>query len=382
MLFRLAPKQFCLLSVLSHNYQTMNSFDHFFTEGLLRSRNRIASEGSKTVRLDKNELPFDVADDVKKMVLEYVFKQQWNRYPAANPVEVETLIAASLGLSSDNIVVAPGAANIIVSLLSYFSLAGKSITIVQPSYALFDYYCKTYGIDYQPWFLNRDLEYDLSTFPSQLSQSVVFIASPNNPVGNVIGSSDLEWLLQHHQQTIFVVDEVYCDFSGTDFKRLIFRYDNIVLLRSLSKTMSSAGIRIGYLICRPEVAEQIRKLILSFSLNYLSIAFVKVVLSNDKLMTEMKDRVKAIVDERDRLYLRLIDLAPTRFFVKWSLGNFLLVRFASEADHYLLLDLLHHHGVSVLDVSNLCLLEHSLRIGVGNAHENDLLVKVFENAFG
>ena len=132
MLFRLAPKQFCLLSVLSHNYQTMNSFDHFFTEGLLRSRNRIASEGSKTVRLDKNELPFDVADDVKKMVLEYVFKQQWNRYPAANPVEVETLIAASLGLSSDNIVVAPGAANIIVSLLSIFHWPVNPLPLFNP----------------------------------------------------------------------------------------------------------------------------------------------------------------------------------------------------------------------------------------------------------
>lgn len=366
----------------SLNYHAMNSFDHFFTEGLLRSRGRIASEGSRAVRLDKNELPFDVADDVKKMVLDQVFKQSWNRYPSANPVEVESLIAASLGLSSDNIVVAPGAANIIVSLLSYFSLAGKCITIVQPSYTLFDYYCKTYGIDYQPWFLNKDLEYDLSTFPTQIPQSVVFIASPNNPVGNVIASADLEWLLQHHQQTIFVVDEVYCEFSGMDFKRLIFRYDNIVLIRSFSKTMSAAGIRIGYLICRPEVAEQIRKLILSFSLNFLSIAFVKVVLSNDKLMASMKDHVKTIVDERDRLYLRLVDLAPTRFIVKWSSGNFLLVRFASEADHYLLIDLMSHHGISVLDVSNLCLLEHSLRIGVGSVPENDLLVKVFENAFG
>ena len=124
----------------------------FFSDILQKSPSRITpTKTSSSLLLDKNEQSDDVDFSIKEKVLNSLLNANWNRYPSADCSDIEALVADYCDLDPEHIVLGPGSASIITTLLNYFALNGKRIVIAQPSYTLFDYHCKTYNIPYEPW---------------------------------------------------------------------------------------------------------------------------------------------------------------------------------------------------------------------------------------
>src|SRR5205807_8611492 len=98
---------------------------------------------------------------------------------------------------------------------------------------------------------------------------VTIICSPNNPSGCVIDKIDLESLLEAARGLI-VIDEAYHEFSGETVVPLLRRYPNLIVLRTFSKAMAMAGLRVGYLLAAPELAREIAKAMLPYNLNVVS----------------------------------------------------------------------------------------------------------------
>jgi len=356
--------------------------DHFFNHDLQSAPIRISTtKASAKFLLDKNEQSDDIDPDIKKQIIESLMNANWNRYPSSDYKDIEMKVAEYCNLQTENIVLSSGSASIITTLLDYFALNQKNIFINQPTYSLFEYHCKTYNIPFTPWTLTKDFEFDFENFPKLDEHSVLFITSPNNPVGNSISKQKMECLLRSYSNSMFVLDAVYAEFSDEDLTQLVLQYENLIVLRSFSKAFPIAGLRLGYLCAAPKLAAIVKKLVLQFSINHFSLIFAREMLFNPTFMDNAKQRVKDIIHERDSMYFGLLRKYNSGILkVYKSEGNFLLIRLGNRLSFDKMMEDLKQNGIKFLDTSNFPLLKNTFRVSVGNPKENRTFMQLLESS--
>ncbi len=360
----------------------MKTRSSFFSNDLTQQQTRlVSSRETYAYRLDKNEQSVDTPFVVKQKVLQHAMDMEWNRYPDLDYSDIEKNIAINIGVSEHQVLLGSGSASFITTLLNFFGMQRKQIVITQPSYSLFDYHCKTYGIAYTPWMLNPHLEYDHTLLPALEEGSVLFIVSPNNPVGNTIPGAMLKKILQDNPHTLVILDAVYAEFGNDDFGDMVQQYDNLIILRSFSKEMPVAGLRLGYLCSNESMINTIRKLMLPFTLNPLSLSFARYVLFDAEYRTVAAMQREQIVTERNRVSGILEEIVPMHSGrVYDSAGNFLLVRIYNHAFFTKVMDNFKAAGVKVLDTSAQPLLKNTFRVSIGSREANNVVVQCIASA--
>ncbi len=355
---------------------------NFFSETLQKKGGRISQPAQPAkILLDKNEQADDVDASIKMKMIESLLNTNWNRYPSADYSSIEAKIAAYCNLNADNILLGSGSASIITVLLNYFALQNKKITIVQPTYSLFDYHCKTYNIHYTPWYLNKDLEFDYDNMPVLDQDSVMIITSPNNPVGNTVDLQKLVDILELYPDSCIILDNVYAEFCTIDYTQLINKYENLIVLRSFSKAFPVAGLRLGYLCGSAATVSVIRKLVLQFSITPFSLIFANELLFDREFMENSRQRVKAIIYEREKLKSNITNqFGDDIVRVYPSDGNFLLIRIYDDTAFQNLMEDIAEEGIRVLNTAAFTLLENTFRISVGSPDENAAFLQVLKNS--
>lgn len=360
---------------------TIDLMEGFFGKALVASGTRIAPKAKKSkIRLNRNEAALDIDEDIKRTISNEVANIEWKNYPPPYYSQIEDLIGLYSGVRGEQVVPAAGSASLITTLLNYSAINSRQIVIARPSFSLYEYHCNSYGIPFETWWLNKDLEYEIQNIPELKPYSIVMFASPNNPVGNLIKKDEIKFLLNNYPQTFFIVDEVYHEFSGYNLTPLIQEFPNLILLRSFSKSFSAAGLRVGYLIAQENIAEQIRKLILPFSLNYLSMVFVNKVLTDKNVIRNNRKNIEFVISEKERIESELVkmDKYSDRYFIKKTYGNFILLIFNSKVFFSKTIELLDSAGIEILDLSKVPLLNYALRMTIGKTEENNKVLDVFK----
>ena len=328
-----------------------------------------------------NEQSADLSPEMKYDVLHQLIQTPWNRYPAATFSQLEQQVADYCGLQAEQIALGPGSAAIIANMLNYFAIQRMDITIVQPTYSLFDHHCRCYGIPYTPWHLNAALEFDYDKLPALGRNSVLIITSPNNPVGNTICEERLSALLEQFPETLVILDNVYFEFSDTDFAPLLAKFNNLLILSSFSTALPVAGLRLGYACTNPERAAWLRKISLTFSINHLTLAMAEELLFTPAFQREAAQRVSEIVLRRDGMIQTLRDNFGHRGLEVFnSAGNFVLVRLAAKDLHSSVLESFHQAGILVLDASGFPGLDNCIRISIGNQMECEAVIASLQRA--
>jgi histidinol-phosphate aminotransferase len=219
--------------------------------------------------------------------------------------------------------------------------------------------------------LTPDLKYDSDALLEHIETrqpDVTIICSPNNPTGCVIDERALRSIL-NASQGIVVIDEAYHEFAERSVVPLLNEHDNLVVLRTFSKAMACAALRVGYLLAAPDLVREIGKAVLPYNLNVFSQIAAEVAVENYE--RELRPLVKQILAERDRLFSELsrIDgLTPIE-----SEANFIVVKSATDPTQ-IFADLLKH-DILIRDVSGYPMLRDYFRFSVGTPAENDHLLK-------
>lgn len=331
------------------------------------------------VKLDQNESPWDWPAEVKDTVLAKLKAKSWNRYPSAFGDELAAKIARRIGVDFNNILLGPGSNYLLALVLQTFSkkITGK-IVLARPSFALYESQCQYEGIPYEVWPLNSDLEYDVTLMPELPKGSMVVFASPNNPVGNVLRRSVLKLLLSKYPDVLFVGDEAYCEFSDEPYTELLGEHSNLLLVRTFSKTLGAAGVRLGYVLGGANVIELLRKPRVPFLINLFSLVAAEEVMDSASMSTIFDGIIANAVSERTRVAQALEAQAfRLKFKVKASQANFVLVRWPSTEQSNLAYQHLIRSGILVRNVSGARSLEGCLRISIGTGPQNDRLISAF-----
>lgn len=225
-----------------------------------------------------------------------------NRYPDAGTTGLYAALSARLGLAPECFAAGTGSVAVLFALLNAHLEAGDEVVYAWRSFEAYPIAADLTGATAVRIPLRPDATHDLDAMAAAVTArtKVVLVCTPNNPTGPVVTAEELStFLLRVPDDVLVVVDEAYVEFvrdpDAADGLAALAAHDNVVVLRTFSKAYGLAGLRVGYAIARPQIAESIRKATPPFAVTDLSQAAA---IASLEAQSALDQRVDAIVQER------------------------------------------------------------------------------------
>jgi len=322
--------------------------------------------GHATVMLNANESPWaPIGDDDAEL----------NRYPDPQPAALCARLAELYGVSAKQLLVGRGSDEAIDLLVRAFCREGSdTIVISPPTFGMYAVAARTQGAAVIEAPLSAGFSVDADAVLAKVTGStkLVFVCTPNNPTGALVPMATVERLATAlRDRALVVVDEAYLEFAGgaTSATTLLAKYDNIAVLRTLSKAYALAGARVGTLIAHADIVALLRRIQTPYPIPALCADAALAALSPQGI-AQTRERIAVLLSERERLS-RALPSAAGVLAVYPSSANFLCVRFADAQKTYRSLLAL---GIIVRDVGRYPGLADCLRITIGTPQENATLL--------
>ena len=198
----------------------------------------------KVIKLNTNENPYPPAPEVYK-ALEGLNIEELRKYPDPVCKELVHELASYYGLDEDQVFVGVGSDDVLsMCFLTFFN--GKDpVLFPDITYSFYDVWAEVYDIPYKTIPLKEDYSIDPSDYRNEKNGGIV-IANPNAPTGVMEDMDVIEDIISHNPDVCVIIDEAYIDFGGVTALPLLRKYGNVIIVRTMSKSRSLAGMRIGY----------------------------------------------------------------------------------------------------------------------------------------
>jgi len=330
------------------------------------------------IKINQNENPFELPEAMKRRVVERALARPWGRYPEFDPHALTAALAEFAGWRPDGVLAGNGSNELIEALLLVTVGPGTKVVIPEPTFTLYALLTSILGGEAVRVSLGPDLEYDADTIAQarrQREASVTIVCSPNNPTGGTLPREAVERLCAEGDGLV-VIDEAYHEFAGESVVPLLAAHENLVVLRTFSKAMSLAGLRVGYLLAHPALVREIDKARLPYNINFFSQVAALAVLEEKG---EMEANVFRLRRLRDALFADLQRIRGIRAYP--SRANFILIEL-EDREPRAVFESLYAAGVLVRDVSTYPRLGRCLRVSVGTEAENEALLDGLRRALG
>jgi histidinol-phosphate aminotransferase len=323
-------------------------------------------------KLNQNESPYDLPEDLKREIADRVVAARWPRYPEFVPRRLLDQLASWHGWTADGILVGNGSNELIQATLAVTLGPEDALVAPAPTFSLYRLLCRVAGARYVPVPLGPGFAYDMDALVHAAVRErakLVVVNSPNNPTGSVLPAGAVERLL-NETEALIVCDEAYQDFGGPTAMGALASSPRVVVLRTFSKALGMAGLRFGVALAHPEVAREIAKAKLPYNVNLFTLTAAEVALAHMEVRQELVER---IVATRDRFLPRLAALPGLTVYP--SAANFFLVAFERARPRDVFQRLYEEDGILVRDVSGTPGLERCLRISIGTDEDMDTVVE-------
>lgn len=313
-------------------------------------------QGTASVYLDANENPFNTG---------------YNRYPDPQQIKLKDEIAKIKGVHRNQILLGNGSDEPIDLLIRAFCEPHQdNVVIPQPTYGMYTVSANVNAVEIKTVNLTSEFDIDLEALEQtwNAKTKIIFLCSPNNPSGNLLSERKIKHILNSFSGLV-IVDEAYIDFTkSTGFVPYLKDYNNLVILQTLSKAWGLAALRLGICMAHVGVINVLNKIKPPYNISELTQRVVYEHLLNEGAKNTW---VKEVLAERELLHSKLLALDLVERIYP-SDANFLLVKVKAAKETYAQLV---EKGVIVRDRSSVVLCDNCLRITVGTAKENEILIK-------
>ncbi|WP_235905646.1 histidinol-phosphate transaminase [Tautonia marina] len=243
------------------------------------------------IKLNTNENPYPSSPRVAEAIQTALSDGRLRRYPDPSGTAFREAVARRHGVSPDMVLAGNGSDDCLTILTRAFVGPGDPVAYPTPSYVLYHTLAEIQNarpveVPFQPdWTLTPDAF-------AATGAPLAFLANPNSPSGTMLPAAEVAAIARHFPGTL-VVDEAYADFADENCIGLVSELPNVIVSRTLSKGLSLAGLRIGYLIARPEVIEGLNKVKDSYNCDALSLLGGAAALDDADYTRSIRDRVIA-----------------------------------------------------------------------------------------
>ncbi len=329
---------------------------------ILSARSRLPA--GKVIKLDGNENPYGCSPDVRQALADYAY---YHIYPDPEQRELREALAKYVGLDGGHVIAGSGSDELIDLILRLLLEPGDKVINCSPTFGMYPFSTEVCGGRVIEVARDEDFAVDVAAVKRALDKrtKVIFIASPNNPTGNIISESEILELVDTGR--IVVVDEAYFEFSGLTVVNLVPNYSNLIVLRTFSKWAGLAGLRVGYGIFPVEIVSYLMKIKQPYNVN--AAAQVAVLATLDD-MGYLQDAIKKIIAERERLFIELGELGWLKPYP--SRGNFILCS-VLDGNAEEIWRKLQSKGIFIR-YFNVTRLSNCLRTSVGKPEDTDALI--------
>ena len=331
-----------------------------------------------SVKLNQNESPFDLPPALKRELLEAFFQIDFNRYPSEHPVRITQAIESQCGVEAGSVLVGNGSNELTYTLGMCFVGQGDAVITPTPMFSLYESMVRLHGgtpirVECTPTYqVDTDAIIDAV---EHHQPPLTILTTPSNPTGLAIPKKDIERIVRAAEGFV-VIDEAYNEFnpegSALDLQ---MKYPNVIILRTLSKAFGLAGLRLGYLVARPEIIAEMMKSRLPFMVDRLAEQVGLLLLRHEDLVRDRVEQIKVYTEalHRELSAMDGVEVLPTN-------TNFILFRTGQDAAD--LLDKLANNDVLVRNMGGYEQLQGFLRVTSGTPPENKAFLDALTSAIG
>lgn len=318
-----------------------------------------------SVKLDANEGNKDLFKDLIKDIGDDFYL---NLYPDDNYTQLKEAIVNYIGCKIENISVGNGSSELLDLCVKTFVDTNELILSLDPTFSMYSIYAKIVNSRYigagegNDFIINVD---DVIKSIKENDPKLTIICNPNNPTGTIIKRDDVLRIVKSTDNVV-IVDEAYMEFSNESVVDEIENYDNLIVVKTMSKAFSMAGIRTGYLIANEELVKTIEKVRPPYNLNSISALLATKALKQKDKMLSYVENLKV---EREKIYEKLIDMGVKAYK---SGANF--VFFSSKVDN--LAEKLIDNDVLIRKFGGK--LDNYYRVTVGSPKENEAFLNAMK----
>ena len=317
-------------------------------------------------KLNTNENPYGPSP-LALLAMKSLLNQDLRLYPPPSADHLKEAVARYYELNADQVFLGNGSDEVLAHIFNGLLKQSEPLLFPDISYSFYPVFCKLYDINFIKIPLTDDLSLDLKNY-KRANGGIIF-PNPNAPTGRLLPLKAIEELLKENQHAVVVVDEAYIDFGGQSAVVLINKYANLIVVQTMSKARSLAGMRIGYALGSAELIEGLERVKNSFNsypLGHLQIA-AGIAAFEDK--AHFDSTRQQVISSRDWLSDQLKILG---FDVLPSAANFLFVQHTHKSAE-IIHDQLRDLGIIVRHFKQ-PRIEEFLRITVGTDVQNRQLV--------
>jgi len=276
------------------------------------------------IKLNTNENPYPPSPKVLAAILAELGDDaaRLRLYPDPNADLLKNAVAKAHGVSPPQIFVGNGSDEVLAHVFMALLKHDAPILFPDITYSFYPVYCGLYGVDYVTVPLADDFSIDPTDYCGRPNGGIIF-PNPNAPTGRLLALNAIEKILQANPDSVVVVDEAYVDFGGATAIPLIARYDNLLVIHTLSKSRSLAGLRVGFAVGHPtliEALERVKNSFNSYPLDRLAIVAAAAAMEDE---VHFRQCCQAVIATRDALAAELQTLG---FDVLPSAANFIFAR--------------------------------------------------------
>ena len=328
-------------------------------------RGKVEVPVESIIKLDANENPYGCSPRVSQALATY---PNLNIYPDAGQTELRKLLREYTGVGVEHIVAGSGSDDLIELVLRLFITPGDEVINCVPTFDMFRFCTEMYRGTLVEVVRDENFAVSVEAVKAAISSKtkIIVLVNPNSPTGTVTPQKDILEMLDTGLPVL--VDEAYYEFSGETVVPLVSRYQNLMVLRTFSKWAGLAGLRVGYGIFPPKIAEYLLTIKQPYN---VSMAAQVAVQESLRDLDYLLGRVKAIVAERERLFAELQKLKWLKPFP--SRANFILCLVLNGKAREIQQEL-QNRGILIRYFAQ-PLLRNYIRISVGKPEHTDALIK-------
>ncbi|MGL5646754.1 MAG: pyridoxal phosphate-dependent aminotransferase [Clostridium sp.] len=323
--------------------------------------------------------PFGASDKAKKKVIEKI--DEVSIYPDPEYISLRESISSYANCNKDNIVLGGGATELIVSFVD--TINPKKALILYPSYSEYEKDLKRIDCKIEKYFTKKEYDFkvDLENFKKEIKEKnydLVIICNPNNPTGFCFKRSEIEEIISSNENTFFMVDETYIEFTKKEIyssASLVDEYKNLYVIRGTSKFFSTPGIRLGYgLIGNEEIKEKIKKSLPLWNINILATIMGEEMFKDKEFIEKTLVHVKREINNLQES-LKEVDYIK----VYETKGNFILCEIKNGKESSLLYQNLAKKGMIIRDCTSFEGLDRNFfRVCILKTEENERLINALK----
>lgn len=336
-----------------------------------RLEDYVVAQSGAAIKMNQNESPFDLAPELKQKISADLLKTGWNRYPDGSASQLIRTLSQYTGHPEKGILAGNGSNELIQALINAVCSPGDCILVANPGFSVYARVAAVMDLDVAEVPMNPDFTYDAeAVIRAARKCRMIFLASPHNPAGCVFPRNKWVTLLKNFDG-ILAADEAYFEFHRETVQDLLADFPRLIVLRTLSKGLGLAGLRLGYAMGDEETITGVRKARLPFSVGSFQQIAGAIVLENRQFLME---RTHLIIRERERLFQTLKDMYGVRPFP--SRANFILLELQEKTGRFLF-EKLYERGILVRSF-NQPELKNTIRVTVGPPQDNDIFLTAIQ----